>query len=333
MQLRDPRCIELVADLACLPGVHQQRLPERAIAQEVEQLFQPDLVALALGEQQLRLLGAVVVGEHTADMGLAQIVQALLARARQEVAEIARRVAQLQVLVGEVVVAAVADRVDVVAHDLRQHAVLRRHVVQEIDHAAGVGQPLPGIGAAVRAQQHRIAHDFLGLPARIGVVADVGDAVRGQALACNPQDRFLHLRRYPAVDTVADDVVELAQARPEIGNARLDEAQVLQSHGGDGALSCLHLHWRQVDAGHFGMRVTRRERDHVATGGAAQLEHAGALRGGSIQAEQMRDGAQVLRGRYRERRGNVGKLVVGAADLFCKRGHVRCDSTGRGCPV
>ena len=177
---------------------------------------------------------------------------------------------------------------------LLQHAVGPRGLLQKFEHAARVRQLFVRLVARRAAQHHRIAHDLACLPAGIDVVADVGDAVGREVLAADAQDRVLNRRRHPAVDAVADDVVELAERSVDL--RQVDRAQLDVARGPPPARPAAlpHLHRRQVDAHRMRLRMARREGNQVAAGGASQFEHAGPRGLGRIQAEQEGDGLQVL---------------------------------------
>jgi hypothetical protein len=67
--------------------------------------------------------------------------------------------------------------------------------------------------AVAGAQEHRVAHNFLGLPAGIRVVADVCHTGGGEQLSAGSQDHVLHLVWHPAVHPMTDDEVELPRCR------------------------------------------------------------------------------------------------------------------------
>src|SRR5207247_675024 len=54
-----------------------------------------------------------------------------------------------------------------------------------------------------------LAQQRAGVPPRVGVVADVGDAGRRQVAGTDGQDLVLHRLGHPRINAVADDVIEL----------------------------------------------------------------------------------------------------------------------------
>ncbi|GMN81260.1 hypothetical protein GmRootV512_54690 [Variovorax sp. V512] len=93
-----------------------------------------------------------------------------------------------------------------------------------------------------------------------------------------------------------------------------------------------HLHARQVDPYRLGLRVTRRERNQVAAGGAAQLEHARLVRRRRLEPEQEGQGFQVLHGGLGKRVRVVGHRIVVTGERGSQRvRHERPLGIGRGC--
>jgi hypothetical protein len=111
----------------------------------------------------------------------------------------------------EVVVTRVRGHRLVIGDGTGQHAVGFGHRLQETDDVPGAAHLLGRARVLAGAQQHRVAQNLFGLPARIHVVADVRDAEGRQCMFARGEDRLLHTGRHPAVNTVADDVVELTQ--------------------------------------------------------------------------------------------------------------------------
>lgn len=67
------------------------------------------------------------------------------------------------------------------------------------------------------------------MPAGIGVVAQVGDAIFGQQPTTDLQDLFSDWRGYPRVDSVADDVVKGRLAFAEVEDVLVSERQIPNS--------------------------------------------------------------------------------------------------------
>jgi hypothetical protein len=89
------------------------------------------------------------------------------------------------------------------------------------------------------------------------------------------EDRLLHVGRHPAVNAVADDVVELPQ-RGEIHapNVLIDELDVVHAEFPYPQTSVLDLRGRQIDSHRPRPGIGRREREQVARGCTTDLQHA-----------------------------------------------------------
>jgi hypothetical protein len=74
-----------------------------------------------------------------------------------------------------------------------------------------------------------------------------------------------------------DDVVELAVAVVDFGNARGDELDIGKLHRLDRSIALCDLHARQIDADELCARHLDRHRDDIAAGGTTQLEDAAGL--------------------------------------------------------
>ena len=59
--------------------------------------------------------------------------------------------------------------------------------------------------------EHHIPDDVVHMPARIGIVADIGHPVGDQAIPANLKNFISYRRRYPGKNTVDNDVVKLPQ--------------------------------------------------------------------------------------------------------------------------
>lgn len=160
-------------------------------------------------------------------------------------------------------------------------------------------------------QQHGVADDLLGLPARIDVVAEVGDASWGEQLTAGGEDLVLHLARDPAVDAVTQDVVEgtePGQVHPS--DVPVDEFDIGEPQPSDPLPPLVHLDPGQVDADDVRLGVRRRERNQVARRRTTDLEDAGVRQLRGVETEQPRDGGQMPWCGTRMGVGLVGGVVV-----------------------
>jgi hypothetical protein len=97
-------------------------------------------------------------------------------------------------------------------------------------------------GAVADAQEHRVAHNLLGLPAGIPVVAHVRHAGGGQQLAARGQDCLLHLVWDPAIHPMTDDEVELAHCREvEWRDIAVHQLNVVKPQGADPAIALVYV--------------------------------------------------------------------------------------------
>ena len=125
------------------------------------------------------------------------------------------------------------------------------------------------------------------------------------------EDRLLHVGRHPAVNAVADDVVEPPHGEIHAPNVLIDELDVVHAEFPYPQTSVLDLRGRQIDSHRPRPGIGRREREQVARGCTTDLQHA---RGGHfrrLQSEDPSEGRKVSRRRLRVGKRLVRRLVVG----------------------
>jgi len=130
MQAAITTAVQLVANLRCTLGMHQQRLPERSVDDEIQVLLKQHLAVPACLEQLLRNLGAIAC-EHDLRSRLRQISQTARACALHHLEEVAGRVERLQFLVQQVIIPGVPSDGLVISQHPAKHAVGRGHLLQE----------------------------------------------------------------------------------------------------------------------------------------------------------------------------------------------------------
>ena len=237
--------------------------------------------------------------------------------------EVAGRVERLQFLVQQVIIPGVPSDGLVISQHPAKHAVGRGHLLQETDHAARRLHLLVRRFRPAAAQQHGVAHDLLGLPARIHVVTDVGDALGSQRRADRRKNRPLHFVRHPAVHPVADDEIELPQRRQvHARDVARQQLEVVKAERLRALATLVDVHLRQIDAHCARARMARGERDQVAPGRTADFQHSRAGHLGCAQPEQIGDRGQVSRRRLRISMRVVGRGVVVSTHLVNR--FVRC---------
>src|SRR6202162_2275716 len=127
--------VQLVANLACASGMHQQRWPESSVDDEIQVLLKQHLAVPACLEQLLCNLGAVIACEHDLRSRLRQVSQTVLTCALHHLEEVAGRVERLQFLVQQVIIPGVPSDGLVISQHPAKHAVGRGHLLQETDYA------------------------------------------------------------------------------------------------------------------------------------------------------------------------------------------------------
>src|SRR5690606_16776620 len=167
------------------------------------------------------------------------------------------------------------------------------------------------VGELHAAIEHHVAHDAAAVPARLGVVADVGHAVGGEVAAADVQHARLHLFRHPGVHPVADDVVELADVLRDVEDVEVAQLDVFHAERLDGLPAVGDLARGGVDAQAGASRVDLGDGHEVAAHGAAELQHpaAGGVR--RLQPENAGHGGQAVGMGFREGQAGVGDGVVG----------------------
>jgi hypothetical protein len=129
---------------------------------------------------------------------------------------------------------------------------------------------------------------------------------------------------------VYQDVVELAQLRAEVEDARLAQIDVRQPQLAHDGLPVGDLSAGQIDADKPAVRRAQRHRDQVAAAGGAELQHAATVRMRGVEPEQPGDRRQAVGMRLRERVDGVGDgLVRGARCLLAAPGGGRLARVAR----
>ena len=111
---------------------------------------------------------------------------------------------------------------------------------------------------------------------------------------------------------MADDVVELAVLGDiVVAEVGLLDLQVLEAQFLHLLLTGIHLNLGVVEAEELAVGVPEGQRDEVAAGGAAQLQHAAFGNRGRVHAEQAADERQTLGVRLDEATAVIRNLIVG----------------------
>ena len=166
----------------------------------------------------------------------------------------------------EVVVGDHFQQVSLGLKDFAKGAVFLGNFGNKIDNGTGLLNPLGRCGTGACVEIHGIANDFAHFPTWIAVVADVGDAVFCQGLAADAEDGFANRFGYPAINAVADNIVEFAifcgVVRAKIGLAEFD---ILQPQLIDFFLANFNLNLGKVEAEDFHIWITLGQGNEVTT--------------------------------------------------------------------
>ena len=157
---------------------------------------------------------------------------------------------------------------------------------EEAHEGASLADAFGGVFDAARVEHSERAHGVDGLPARKGVVADVGDTVGCEQFAADPQDGGAGIRRDPGVHAVGDDVIERALAGAELADIGLFEADVGDAGGGRHRVAGLDVADGVIDADELGGGQGFGHGEEVRAIATADFEHTRALHAGGMQAQE-----------------------------------------------
>ena len=210
----------------------------------------------------------------------------------------------------DVVVGELGDPRGKFAQDRAERAVVESIGAEEFEQLAGHLHPGRGRQVARHQLVAGIAHRLVEPPAGQDVVTDVDHPVGRQVFPADPQHRFAHGFGHPAVDAVADDVVEFAEFRADVGDAHAVDLDVVEAEPFDPGLAVGDLALADVDADELRLREEGGMGNEVAARGAAELEHPRGLDRRRFEPEQLRERGQPRGVRLGERVGAVGQIVV-----------------------
>jgi hypothetical protein len=156
-------------------------------------------------------------------------------------------------------------------HGVRIISPLR--VGDEADDLPCLGDLLQGVGDAARIEGHQRARDLARAAARVGVVTDIGDAVRAQMRCADGENPLLDGRRDPRVQAVRDEIVERPEAPGNVLNVLVMEDDIAQPEGGRHRRPLRNCLRCQINADESTARQCERHRDKIRAVAAAQLQH------------------------------------------------------------
>ena len=117
----------------------------------------------------------------------------------------------------------------------------------------------------------------------------------------------------PTVDAVADDEVEFAVRRVDFVEAAGVQRDIRQAETRDARGPRRDLRRREIDADEARLRQRGGERNEMAAGGAADLQHPRGSRGRRAEPEPAGVGRHARGLEADERRGTIRRFVVAAA--------------------
>ena len=255
---------------------------------------------------------------------LGQKLQALFGRRLRELVEVERLVDLVQELVNEIVVRFALKSFRFTADDARVGSlVVGDRLHQEVQQTPRFGQPLVRLFQVTGVEMEHVLGDAPEMPAGIRVVTDIGHAVRRQAVTADGQDFVPDRRGNPRVDSVADDVVELAKFFAQVEQVGGSQFDVFESRCPNQFLALTDLTRRQVNSQESGFWQRSRHRDQVPAVAATEFEHARGAHVRGMHPHQGRNRRETIGVRGIMRSRLIRQLLVAAADVVARNG-CRC---------
>ena len=141
----------------------------------------------------------------------------------------------------------------------------------------GGGRFLFGIVDALHAVEHHFAQHVAQVAAGQRGVADEGHSLGREELSAEGEQVIPHRLRYPGVDAVRDDVVELPELSACFEQIALKEADICQAKRSNALLPALHRQTGQVKADEFAFWDGISHGDEVRAFIARDFEHPASL--------------------------------------------------------
>jgi hypothetical protein len=179
---------------------------------------------------------------------------------------------------------------------------------KQVEQAAGAGDAIFHGFRAACVIEHCFAKHAAHVAARVHVIADESDAVSGKAPGADGQKAVANGFSHPGVQSVREDVVELARAC--IGEIAGDHVDITESQRRRFLPRSVDGPRRQIYTHERGFREMVRHGDEVPTIAAADLEYAAALNARGPHPEQSPYGRQPVRMRFAARQRRVGDFVI-----------------------
>ena len=206
--------------------VAEEGLAEHAVAEEVHVLFHVEEVG---GEGADSFFGVRTEagGDHGGELGFAEVLEFFFGGAGDELVEVEGFVELFEMLVEEVGVGGALEEGEFLAKEDGVGGFGDGDGLgEEGEKGAGGLDAVVGVFEVLGVVPEHFADGGAGVPAGVGVVGDVGDAVGREIVFADVEDFGLHFGGHPGVDAVGEDVVELAEVGGEVEDGFVVEVDV-----------------------------------------------------------------------------------------------------------
>ena len=161
--------------------------------------------------------------------------------------------------------------------------------------------------------QHHLAKNVPRVPARPRVVTQIHDALRRKQIAAERHETVANVGRNPRIESVRDDVVELAGIPIEIAEILLAQTQrSVASNRRWCDFPPATAARRKVHADKTTRRKKVRHRNQVAAVAAADFEHAAGRHGRGVHPKQRSNGGETVGMSLDPRVSRIANRVVRA---------------------
>ena len=183
----------------------------------------------------------------------------------------------VEIVVKQQFVRRLENAVVLIPHDRAVNRVGLRALAQELQDRASLSDLLLHAGEAAGVIPHHVADHVAEVRERVRIVTDVADSARRQVLLEDRHHLLAHVRWYPRVHAVRDDVVELSEAWIDIHDVAMEEFDVAQAQRSDIFLAALDRHTAQVDTDELAVRILKGHGQKITADAAAEFKYSAAL--------------------------------------------------------
>ena len=167
-----------------------------------------------------------------------------------------------------------------------------------------------------RVELEHFPHGAAHVASRQRVVADERHATGRQMARDQRQYVGAHVRRYPRVEAVRDDVVEAAHVRGKFAQVELQKADVGEAQVACHARGARHGTRGEIEADERRVRQRGGDRHQVRAIAACEFEDPARRDGRDVEAEQRRYRGQMVGVARGVRIARIGDVVVGLDERF-----------------